>query len=136
MTTGVAGGRSAVVAPAPERPREMVTAPGFVERPPGWSMAGDVTVVSDDIVPRYVVMVGGLIESLYATLSEDGSTSTVATGYVNGVSIGTVTLASSDTFERDGITPVRVVPGDVVHMRPTTAGTGAKGLYMNLEIVS
>lgn len=134
LTQGTGGGRQAIVAPVQRPSTPVQVAAVENEKPPGWSMAGAVAVVADADAPRYLVLVGGRIDELYATLANAGSSSTVMTAYKNGASIGTVTLASSDTYELDAITPVFVIPGDVLHMRPTTAGTGAKGLHGNFVI--
>lgn len=136
MTPGAAGGRTPLVAPTPRStPQLTVVQAGTEAGCPGWSMAGAVAVVADGDTPRWKVLEPFLVPSLYATLATAGSSSTVCTAYLNGVSIGTVTLAASDDDEADAITPVRAVPGDRIHMRPTTAGTGAKGLYMNFNFI-
>lgn len=135
MNPGSGGGRQAIVAPVPVIPTLTPVFAGTEAGCPGWSMGGAVAVVADGDAPRWKVLEPILIPSLYATLATAGSSSTVGTAYLNGVSIGTVTLAASDDDEADAITPVRAVPGDRIHMRPTTAGTGAKGLYMNFNFI-
>lgn len=127
MTPGSAGGRQATVAREPIPVPQPVRALATNETAP-FSAAGAVSVTPSGEVPKWKVQTGGLIEEITATLDTAGSSSTVVTAYLNGVSIGTVTLASSDTDETDLITPVRAVPGDVIGARITTAGTGAKGL--------
>lgn len=95
---------------------------------------GDVTLTDAGDSTAWRVRVGGKIREIYASLSTAGSSSTVVTAYKNGVSIGTVTLASSDTTETDTITTVSVGPGDKITVRVTTAGTGAKGLSGFIDI--
>ncbi|HUR18888.1 MAG TPA: hypothetical protein VMZ51_08145 [Acidimicrobiales bacterium] len=64
-----------------------------------------------------------------ADLKTAGSSSTVATIYKNGASIGTVTLVSSDTNETDPLTLTTFTADvDGVGCGITTAGTGALGL--------
>jgi hypothetical protein len=57
----------------------------------------------------------------------------VATFYVNGSSIGTVTLASGDTRIQTTVN-VRVKNTDGIQVVITTAGTGAKGLSAFLRM--
>lgn len=92
-----------------------------------WSHSGAVTVTTAGDEPLHHALRGGKVVEVSAHLSTAGSTSTVATFYLNGVSLGTVTLAASDTDEYAYLGDYRVRPRDKVGCRITTAGTGAKG---------
>lgn len=127
------GGRSAVVSPEPRPLAALPTAAVVVERVQ-YSQYGAVALTADADVARYTVREGGLIDELHGALGGAGSSSTVFTWYLNGSSIGTVTLASSDTDDTDSITPIVAVPGDRIHSRVTTAGTGATGASSDLEM--
>lgn len=99
-----------------------------------WSQYGTVTLTTAADATAHRVRKGGTIREIYGSLSTAGSSSTVVTVYKNGVSIGTVTLASSDATETDTITAVSVAPGDKLTARVTTAGTGAAGLSVFVDI--
>lgn len=129
MLPGAAAGRQAVVAPV-SRPLRQATTATPVTETARWSHAGAVAVTASGDETTFDVELGGLIDELEADLKTAGSSSTVGTVYLNGVSIGTVTLAASDSTETDAITPVWTVPGDKLTGRVTTAGTGAKGFSM------
>lgn len=133
LIPGSLEGRSEQAQPPPSRPK------GSVYRPPArsevapFSQYGAVTLTTAADAPAWIVGqgggTGGFIDAATLYLSTAGSTSTVVTIYVNGVSIGTVTYASGDTTpQTDALTATRVAVGARVTARVTTAGTGAKGL--------
>lgn len=133
MTPGAAGGRTALVAPTPKPKASVVLVQMPVEVVP-FSHAGLIAVTTATHETHWVVGQGGgsggLIDEGTIFCSENGSAgSTVLTIYVNGVSIGTLTFGSGDTTpQTDALTPTRVVVGDRVGARVTSAATGAAGL--------
>lgn len=92
------------------------------------SQYGAVAVTALTDTPEWDVWTGGQIVAVVLRLRTAGSSSTVATYYVNGSSIGTVTLASSATRGVEYLGNVRCKAGDGLAVVVTTAGTGAKGL--------
>lgn len=73
--------------------------------------------------------------SVRALLGTAGSSSTVVTVYVNGSSIGTVTLTSGQTNVGAALTTTVVAQDtDVVTVAVTTAGTGAADLTVLLRV--
>lgn len=131
MTPGAGGGRSVLPSPSGRRP-QLATVQAVTEIVP-FSQYGAVALTTAADSTGWVVGqaggVGGFIDEGTINLSTAGSSSTVVTVYVNGVSIGTLTYASGDTTpQTDALTPTRVVVGDRITARVTTAGTGAKGL--------
>lgn len=61
-------------------------------------------------------------------LGTAGSSSTVVTVYVNGTSVGTVTLTSSTTNASVTFATALTADTDILTVGVTTAGTGAKDL--------
>lgn len=103
-----------------KRPKDEEIAP--------FSAAGAISVTTAGDEPQWKVQRGGHIVNVEVSLKTAGSSSTVVTFYLNGGSMGTVTLASSDTDETAYLGAYRAKPGDKIGARITTAGTGAKGL--------
>lgn len=101
------------------RPQTVEIAPFSGDGPVAVTPAGDE--------PQWNVYVGGQIVSVSAHLKTAGSSDTVITFYLNGVSIGTITLASSETDKVAYLGDHRAKNGDKISSRITTAGTGAKG---------
>src|SRR5687768_15838409 len=60
-----------------------------------WSHADVVTVTSATGGPQHHARRGGKIIEVSAHLTTEGTTNTVATFYLNGVSLGTVTLTAT-----------------------------------------
>lgn len=131
LLQGAGGGRQAIIAPVQRLPRMQVVQ-AVTEIVP-FSSYGAVALTTAADATGWVVgqggSTGGFIDQGTISLSTAGSTSTVVTIYVNGSSIGTLTYASGDTTpQTDALTPTKVVVGDLITARVTTAGTGAKGL--------
>jgi hypothetical protein len=99
-----------------------------VEETPPWSLNGAVAVTTAGDEPLWRARTGGQIIAATMHLNTAGSSSTVGTFYLNGASIGTITLASSATDVEAYLGSHRVKPGDRIGFRITTAGTGARGL--------
>lgn len=93
-----------------------------------WSHSGSLTVTTAGDEPEHDVRSGGQIVSVTLRLKTAGSTSTVGTFYLNGVSLGTVTLTSGETRVDAYLGDYRAKAGDALGFRITTVGTGAKGL--------
>lgn len=93
-----------------------------------FSHAAAITVTTAGDEPEWDVRVGGQIVAWKVRLKTAGSSNTVMTFYLNGVSMGTVTLGSGVTSKDDYLGDYRAKSGDVIGARITTAGTGAKGL--------
>lgn len=104
----------------PERSKTEEVAP--------FSGSGAVSVTAAGDEPKWRVRAGGQIIAASAHVTTAGSSSTVVTFYLNGVSMGTATLASSATDIEVYLGNYRAKPGDFISARITTAGTGAKGL--------
>lgn len=92
------------------------------------SQYGAVTTTNLADSPEHDVSVGGQLVEAVVRLRTAGSTSTVVTYYLNGSSIGTVTVAASETRATAYLGDIRVKLGDGITGVVTTAGTGAKGL--------
>lgn len=97
------------------------------ERAP-FSHAGAITVTTSGEEPEWDVEFGGQVTGAVVRLKTAGSSSTVVTFYLNGASMGTVTLASSETRKVAYLGDYHANPTDSIGARITTAGTGAKGL--------
>ena len=93
-----------------------------------FSYSGAITLTPAGERPRWNVRTGGQVVSASLHLDTAGSSSTVMTFYLNSTTMGTITLASSDTDEEAYLGDYRAKPGDKISARITTAGTGAKGL--------
>lgn len=91
------------------------------------SQYGAVTVTALADTPEWDVWVGGQITALIARLRTAGSANTVVTFYLNGSSIGTVTLGSG-VNRGTAYVNERVKNTDGIAAVVTTAGAGAKGL--------
>ena len=76
------------------------------------SQYGAVTVTALADTPEYDVSVGGQLVEAVVRLRTAGSSSTVVTFYLNGSSIGTVTVASSATRAAGYLGDYRVKLGD------------------------
>ena len=140
LTQGAGGGRQAIISPV-ARPSTPVQVVPVVNEVAEWSQYGAVALTTAADSPEFAVGqrggTGGLIDAGTISLATAGSTSTVVTIYVNGSSIGTITYASGDTTpQTDALTPTRVVVGDKIRARVTTAGTGAKGLSVFVPIAA
>lgn len=104
------------------------------ERAP-FSAAGALTVTASGDEPEWEVEVGGRITRGIVRLRTAGTSNTVFTFYLNGSSLGTVTLGSGVTRAEGAIGTSTAVPGDRIGARITTAGTDAKGLSAFAEMV-
>lgn len=93
-----------------------------------FSAAGAVATTTSGEEPQWRVRVGGQVVSASLHLKTSGSSNTVITFYLNGASMGTVTLTSGQTDTTAYLGSYRAKPGDMIGARVTTAGTGAKGL--------
>lgn len=93
-----------------------------------FSAAGAVAVTTSGEEPQWRVQTGGQIVSVSLHLKTAGSSTTTITVYLNGASIGTVSLASSATDTVAYLGDYRAKNGDLIGVRITTAGSGAKGL--------
>jgi hypothetical protein len=94
---------------------------------------------STDESGRWYPEAGGTALRVLASLRDAGSSSTVVTVYVSGVSAGTVTLASSDHVEV-AVLPVVVTgsvdgTGDYVTVATTTVGTGAASPTVQVDVI-
>lgn len=93
-----------------------------------FTLAGAVALTTAGEEPRYPVQTGGQLVAVTMSLTTAGSSTTTVTVYLNGVSIGTVSLASAATDTIAYLGDYRMKNGDRLGVRVTTAGTGAKGL--------
>lgn len=137
VAPGAAGGMTSIVAQAARPP--LVPRAERVREVAEWSSYDAVAVTAAGSETSFVVGqrggAGGLITAGTVFLTTAGSSSTVVTIYVNGVSKGTITYASSDTTpQTDSLTATWVDVGDRIAARVTTAGTGAKGLSVFVPI--
>lgn len=96
-----------------------------------FSYAGAVAVSAST---PWVPQEGGVLTEARALLGTAGSSSTVVTVYVNGSSVGTVTLTSGQTNESTALSEALVADTDVVTVGVTTAGTGAEDLTVLLRV--
>jgi hypothetical protein len=87
-----------------------------------------VTVTTLADTPDWDVWVGGQLVAFIVRLRTAGTSNTVVSFYVNGVFVGSVTLASGENRKVAFLGDLRVKNGDGVAAVVTTAGTGAKGL--------
>lgn len=88
------------------------------------------TTLPTTLSRKYRVRFGGELYRVYGDLNTAGTSDTVVTIYLNGVSIGTITIASGATSntEANAKFSKRVIKGDIITVQVTTAGTGAGGL--------
>jgi hypothetical protein len=110
-----------------ERATEQGERPQTYEISPA-SQYGAVAVTTLADTPEWDVWTGGQLVAIILRLRTGGSSNTVATYFVIGSSIGTVTLASTETRQVAYLGDYRVKNGDGISVVITTAGTGAKGL--------
>lgn len=74
------------------------------------------------------------LREVRALLGTAGTSNTVVTVYVNGVSAGTVTLGSGVTNNSASLSAALSADTDVVTVETTTAGTGAADLTVLLRV--
>lgn len=119
MIPGTVGGRVAGASPVRHTPTSLGGSP---PSPVQFSLPGSVTAsLSGPWMPDEDMT----LVSVRALLGTAGTSSTVVTVYVNGSSVGTVTLASGATSAQADIYVELVRNTDVVTLGVTTAGAGA-----------
>lgn len=88
---------------------------------------------------RWYPETGGKALRVLASANTAGSSSTVFTIYVSGVSVGTVTLASSDNVEvatfAVNIAGSSDGTGDYVTVAATTVGTGVENVTVQVTVL-
>jgi hypothetical protein len=109
-----------------ERPKQLEILVG--------SYYGELATTTLADTPPDRVSVGGQLVAVVGDLATAGSTNTVVTIYVGGVSIGTLTIASSETQGEDYLGNIRIAAGSRIQCVITTAGTGAAGLAVKLRL--
>lgn len=110
-----------------ERGRPANPRPTTSERAP-FSHSGSITVTTAGDEPEWDVEIGGQVTAAVVRLKTAGTTDTVFEFFLNGSSMGTVTLGSGVTRKVAYLGDYRGKNGDAIGGRITTAGTGAKGL--------
>lgn len=99
-----------------------------------FSQSGALALTASDDAPEWDVDEGGQIVRVVARLKVAGSSSSVFTIYLNGASIGTITLTSSTTRASAYLGNYRARDGDSLSVRCTTAGTGAKSASIKIRM--
>lgn len=85
--------------------------------------------------PPWVPVRDVTLYDVRALLGTAGTSSTVVTVYVNGVSVGTVTLTSGQTNVGASLTSTALAADtDLVTVAVTTVGTGAKDLDVLVRV--
>lgn len=75
------------------------------------------------------------LDKIRALLTTAGTSDTVLTVLINGISVGTVTIASGDTNTTEDFDEFLSGGDDILAIELTTAGAGAEGLYVKGRMV-
>lgn len=124
LSPGSLEGRSEQAQPRPQPPR------GSIYRPPEdeteiWSQSGAVAITPANGDPVHDIRNQFDTLLLIARVRVVGSTATIWTVYLEGVSIGTITIAASSLRQTGTINNVGGDVGEGLSARITTAGAGA-----------
>ena len=124
LIPGSLEGRSEQAQPPPSRPTGSVHK-ADADEVAQWSQSGAVEVTAANNDPVHDVQRAFDTLVLVGRVRVAGSTATIFTVYLDGVSIGTCTIAASSKRGTATINNVGADAGDGLSSRVTTAGTGA-----------
>lgn len=123
MASGSLAGRTVQAAPLPERPRAGKYTLTTVGEAAAWSTQGhDLTVSPESDI--YEVLEGGNLILLILNLSAALTGDTDVELSLNGVVVGTVTVASGQTRGEE-LLAEPTVPGDLLTVESTVVGVGS-----------
>lgn len=96
-----------------------------------FSYAGTLTVATS---PRWYPRTTARLTQVVASLATAGTSDTVVTVYVNGTSVGTLTLRSGVTKASGSFTSALTADTDHLRVGVTTVGTGAADLTVQARL--
>lgn len=93
-----------------------------------WTFSGSLSTLQNNLIPKYLRSLEGIVEELEVLLQEAPvGSSAIFTFKINGVSIGTVTVAAGATQGSNSITPYAFGSADVFTVEITQVGSTTPG---------
>jgi len=132
MLPGAASGRTSLVTPEP-RPLPALSTVGVDNTPipyVPYTYGNKTTAVAVAESGEYELQFDQPLGIWIARLRTAGTTNTVVAIYLEGVSVGTITLGNAEARDVVDLSAVIGLTEEGVAVGVTTAGTGAKGLVV------